>query len=115
MPVSTSCRRATSDPEGQRPLLPCLDSPVRASGEDVPAHMPEHASYAIEPTDDGDLMVVVDSFDEAAAAVLRSGQVTGLTLNYALGFRERDLEFLEPWPLRRLDLLARTITDLSPL
>ena len=36
-------------------------------------------------------------------------------LNYGRGFRERNLDFLQDWPLRRLTILARTITGLEPI
>jgi hypothetical protein len=47
--------------------------------------------------------------------VLASGQADGLVLNYALGYRERTLDFLRPWPVRRLQVLARTITNIEPV
>lgn len=39
----------------------------------------------------------------------------GLVANYARGFVGHDLEFVRDLPLRRLDVLARTVTDLSPI
>ena len=46
---------------------------------------------------------------------LWSGQADGLILNYARGFRERSLDFVEAWPLRRITILARTLRDLDPI
>ena len=39
----------------------------------------------------------------------------GMIANYARGFVGHDLEFIRGLPLRRLDVLARTIRDLSPV
>jgi hypothetical protein len=39
----------------------------------------------------------------------------GLIANYARGFIGHDLEFVRGLPLRRLNVLARTVTDLSPV
>ena len=47
-------------------------------------------------------------------AYLSSG-ADGLIANYARGFVGADIEFVRDLPLRRLDLLDRGITDLTPL
>jgi internalin A len=39
----------------------------------------------------------------------------GLVLNYARGFIGHDLEFIRDLPLKRLNVLARTIRDLAPV
>lgn len=39
----------------------------------------------------------------------------GLIANYARGFVGHDIEFIHDLRLRRLDVLARTVTDLSPV
>lgn len=44
-----------------------------------------------------------------------SGEADGLVLNYAHGFQQPSLEFLDEWPIRRLDVLDRKLTDLTPL
>lgn len=44
-----------------------------------------------------------------------SSGADGLVANYARGFVGRDLEFVRDLPLRRLNVLARTIRDLSPI
>lgn len=51
---------------------------------------------------------------DAQAAFWESG-ADGLVANYARGFVARDLGFLAGLPLRRLDILARTIDDLEPV
>lgn len=47
-------------------------------------------------------------------AFLKSG-ADGLVANYARGFVGSDVEFVRELPLRRLDLLDRGITDLTPV
>ncbi len=47
-------------------------------------------------------------------AFMASG-ADGLVLNYARGFIGHDLEFIRDLHLRRLNVLARTIRDLSPI
>ncbi len=71
--------------------------------------------FVIEKAADGQTLVVTGAWSSWAEAELRTGRIDGLTLNYARGYRERDLEFLGDWPIRRLHILARTITDLSPV
>ena len=44
-----------------------------------------------------------------------SGEADGLVLNYAHGFQEPSLDFLDQWPIRRLSVLDRELTDLTPL
>ncbi len=61
------------------------------------------------------MLVVTGDWTDRAARVLRSGQADGLILNYARGYRERSLDFLQDWPLRRLEVLARTIKDIEPI
>ncbi len=60
-------------------------------------------------------MVVTERWDATAAERLRSGEIDGLDLNYVKGFKDTDLRLIEDWPVRRVSLVARTVTDLSPL
>jgi Leucine-rich repeat (LRR) protein len=71
--------------------------------------------YRIESGDDGPTLVVTDAWTDAAAHALDSGRADGLNLNYALGFKDTDLAFIRPWPLKRLAILARTVKDLTPV
>ena len=71
--------------------------------------------YLIEEASAGQTLVVTGDWSEAAADVLASGEVQGLNLNYAKGYREHSLDFLREWPLRRLDVVARTIKDIEPI
>lgn len=59
--------------------------------------------------------MVVGPWTPEAAALVAEGFVDGLVLNYARGFQELDLEFLDAWPLRRLDVLDRKLVDLTPV
>ncbi|MDQ1665832.1 MAG: hypothetical protein QOH75_1863 [Actinomycetota bacterium] len=60
-------------------------------------------------------MIVTGDWSRAAEKALLQPEMTGLTLNYALGFRERSLDFIREWPIQQLTILARTIDDLSPV
>ena len=60
-------------------------------------------------------VVVTGAWSPRAEAELRSRHADGLVLNYAKGFRERSLDFLLGLPIRRLNILARTIKDLRPI
>lgn len=74
------------------------------------------ASFVIEETAEGRNLVVTGDWSAAAVMALLGGSADGLTLNYARGYRERSLDFLqEGWPVRRLHILARTIKDLTPV
>jgi hypothetical protein len=71
--------------------------------------------YEIDVDAEGRILVVTGDWSPEAASLVSRGEVDGLTLNYARGYRERSLDFLEDWPLRRLDILARTIKDIEPI
>jgi len=78
--------------------------------------MTKLAPYILEESADGRSLVVTGAWSAEAAERIRRGEADRLVLNYARGFSERDLEFLdEGWRLRGLDVLDRTITDLSPI
>lgn len=72
-------------------------------------------TFELVETPDGTDLVVIGPWSAAAARQIISGRANGLVMNYALGFQERTLEFLLDLRLKRIDLLARTITDLSPI
>jgi internalin A len=71
--------------------------------------------FRIEESPDGSVVIVTGDWGPAAEKALSMPGVAGLTLNYALGFRERSLDFLREWPIRQLTILARTVVDLSPV
>jgi hypothetical protein len=75
----------------------------------------EGPGFLIERDVDGDTLVITDRFTDKAAQILRSGTVSGLDLNYAKGFKDTDLEFIEEWPITRLSLLARTMSNIEPI
>lgn len=71
--------------------------------------------YELEPDGDGYSLVVTGPWAPESARQLQRADVIGLTLNYARGFQERDLEFVQDWPIRHLHILARTLDDLTPV
>jgi hypothetical protein len=72
-------------------------------------------SFVLEQTSEGMNLVVTGDWSPKARETLLEGGADGLVLNYARGFRERDLKFVAGLPLRRLRVLARTIGDLAPV
>lgn len=72
-------------------------------------------NFLIEPVADGADFVVTGDWSPAARAALKDGRADGLVLNYARGFRPQPIDFIEGLPIRRLNLLARSVSDLSPV
>lgn len=72
-------------------------------------------SFIVEERSNGLDLIVTGDWSPAARMVLERGDADGLVLNYARGFREQSLEFLGALPIRKLDLLARSVSDLSPV
>jgi internalin A len=72
-------------------------------------------TFTLESAAEGVDLVVTGDWSSTAEDALVSGQADGLVLNYARGFREKSLEFIKGLPIRRLRLLARTATDLTPI
>lgn len=60
-------------------------------------------------------VVVTGPWTIDAAVPILSGEADRLVLNYALGFEERDLEFLRGLPVRQLVVIDRRIASLDPL
>ncbi|TXK17718.1 hypothetical protein [Homoserinibacter sp. GY 40078] len=60
-------------------------------------------------------MVVTGPWTKEAAEAVWGGRVDRLVLNYALGFGETSLAFLEGMPLRELVVIDRRLTDLTPI
>jgi internalin A len=73
------------------------------------------AGYVLEDTSEGRTLVVTGPWTGDAEGILIRGEADGLVLNYARGFREGSLEFLDRWDVRRLKVLDRRITDLGPI
>jgi hypothetical protein len=70
----------------------------------------------LEEESRGKTIVLTGPWSDEPGEILMSGKADGLTLNYARGFTDGSLEFLDPgWRLRRFDLLDRSIVDLSPV
>jgi hypothetical protein len=73
-------------------------------------------AYVLEESPEGRSVVVTGSWTAEAGEVLRRGEADGLVLNYARGFKQGGLDFLTPdLPVRRLDVLDRSISDLAPI
>jgi hypothetical protein len=72
--------------------------------------------YVLEDSPEGRSLVVVGPWSKDAAAALARGEADGLVLNYARGFSGAGLDFLDDdLGIRRLDVLDRGITDLTPI
>ena len=73
------------------------------------------ANYLIEDGENGRALVVTGPWTPKTERIVASGKVDGLVLNYARGFVEPNLKFLDAWPLRHLDVLDRSLVDLDPI
>lgn len=71
--------------------------------------------YSLEQTAEGVRLFVNGPWNKEMESLVQNGRIHELVLNWAHGFSEPDLEFLRPWPLPRLLVTARWITDLSPI
>ncbi|MEO8695674.1 MAG: hypothetical protein ABI658_19305 [Acidimicrobiales bacterium] len=71
--------------------------------------------YRLEQVEGGTDLVVTDAWSTETSLAIESGRVSGLALNYAHGFKDTNLEFLQPWPIKRLTILARSVKDLTPV
>lgn len=60
-------------------------------------------------------VVVTGPWSGQVAELVVSGEVDRVVLNYALGFAERDLDFLRGLPVRQLVILDRRLTSLEPV
>jgi hypothetical protein len=74
------------------------------------------SAYVLEEGPAGIDLVVTAGWSLEAADVLQQGHANGLVLNYARGFSEPDLSFLDGGlGPRRLHILDRKIVDLTPI
>jgi hypothetical protein len=71
--------------------------------------------FVIEDMPEGRTLVVTGAWTSEAERVVKSGEVDRLWLNYARGYTQPDLSFLDAWPVRGLLLIDRKVTDLQPL
>jgi len=71
--------------------------------------------FLTEDLPEGRTLIVTGAWTAKAEAELDRSDVDGVWLNYARGFSEPDLSFVGEWPIRRLLVLDRKITDLTPL
>ncbi len=75
----------------------------------------QFGGYRIEDEEGGRTLVVSGSWTREAEQILVEGSVDGLDLNYAHGFCEPSLDFLDGWPIRRLHVLDRSLVGLEPI
>lgn len=74
------------------------------------------ASFGSRPVPGGGVeFELLGPWDPAAEEAFLASGADGLVINYARGFQGHDLEFLRGLPLRRVNVLARTISDLKPV
>lgn len=75
------------------------------------------ANVGVVVSDRGDAveMVVTGAWTAEAATVVQAGEVDRLVLNYALGFDEPSLKFLDGLPIRELVIIDRRLSDLEPI
>lgn len=70
----------------------------------------------VEDAPEGRTLVVTGGWSDEAREALTRGDADGLVLNYARGFSESNLDFLDgSWSVHRLNILDRGITDLEPI
>jgi hypothetical protein len=60
-------------------------------------------------------MKITDAWTSDASRMAASGRVDELLLNYAWGFKEPDLAFIQKWPIKGIRVLARWLKDLTPI
>jgi hypothetical protein len=72
-------------------------------------------TYVIEDGPGGADLVVTGEWSSTAHEAIVDGLADGLVLNYARGFQEQSIDFIYGLPIKRLNLLARTVHDLSPV
>ena len=72
-------------------------------------------TFQLVETPTGTDLILTGAWSQVAAVPFIEGRADGLVLNYTAGFKEPDLAFLVGLPVRRLQILDRTITDLSPV
>lgn len=87
----------------------------RSSMSNLPHNRVPYNGYSLQQTPEGVRLFVNGPWNAEMETLVASGRIHELWLNYAHGFAEPDLEFLRPWPLSELLVLAGWITDLSPI
>jgi hypothetical protein len=71
--------------------------------------------YLIEDHADGRTLIATGRWTREASAAVERPDVDGVWLNYARGYAEPDLSFIDAWPIRRLLVIDRSVSDLTPL
>ena len=73
------------------------------------------SGYVIEDRPEGRTLVVTGPWTDETESAVHDPSVEGLWLNYARGFCEAGLSFIDEWPIRRLLVIDRSLTDLTPI
>lgn len=72
-------------------------------------------NYYIQRLGNERVLVPTGRWDSTMSTIMDTGRASGLMLNYALGYMEPDLSFLQPWPITSLRVLDWQLTDLRPM
>ncbi|KQQ80964.1 hypothetical protein [Arthrobacter sp. Leaf137] len=81
----------------------------------LPQNTVPYDGYSLAESPEGLSLFVNGQWNTEMESLVQSGRVHELVLIGARGFAEPNLEFLQPWPLSRLLVTARWITDLAPI
>ena len=71
----------------------------------------EGHGYRLETSDQGVTLVVTGTWTDDARTALDLAEADGLNLNYALGFKDTDLAFIQQWPLATSRRSGRSSPD----
>jgi len=72
-------------------------------------------SFRLRVSSEGTDLDVTGQWTRECEQALISGLADGLVLNYSHGYSEPNIDFLNSWPIKRLTILDRSLTDLSPI
>jgi hypothetical protein len=73
------------------------------------------SSYVVEDWPRGRILIPKGPWSTEAAEALRDPRIDGLSISYADGSAQSDLEFFEAWPIKVLVIQDRSLTDLRPI
>jgi hypothetical protein len=92
---------------------PRIEQALRLDNDDMAGESRDR--YVIEDYPVGRTLVVKGRWTPAATKAVQRPDVTRVVLNYASGYQEPDLSFIDAWPITQLHVLDRSISDLAPL
>lgn len=79
-----------------------------------PENRVPHDGYSLEEIPEGTRLFLNGEWSPRIAELVQSGSIHTLVLNVAHGFRATSLDFIEEWPISRLDILA-PLLDFAPV